>query len=122
MAAVAVIGLEMDARRYRVLDVAGTEFSRSAIPNPAAHAYLPFSTTPTAAPGRSFVARNCLTASSICLRLSSAGADVCAHDRKEYRAEKANVSNPEQIAQGSRVKVDRDLAMLIRFNSNEKRG
>ena len=41
MAAVAVIDLEIEPSRYSVCDVAGTEFSRSAIPKPPDHTNSP---------------------------------------------------------------------------------
>src|SRR5579862_7432918 len=51
MAAVAVNDFEIEARRYSVCDVAGTEFSRSAMPKPADHTNSPSCTTATEMPG-----------------------------------------------------------------------
>src|SRR5665213_1574815 len=51
MAAVAVIDFEIEARRYSVCDVAGTEFSRSAMPKPADHTNSPSCTTAAEMPG-----------------------------------------------------------------------
>src|ERR1700719_1601889 len=51
MAAVAVIDFEIEHRRYTVCDVAGTEFSRSAMPKPADHINSPSCTTAAEMPG-----------------------------------------------------------------------
>src|SRR6202047_1058629 len=51
MAAVAVKVFEIEARRYSVCDVAGTEFSRSAMPKPADHTNSPSCTTAAEMPG-----------------------------------------------------------------------
>src|ERR1043166_5738244 len=70
MAPTAVIGLETEARRYRVCEVAGTEFSRSAMPKPPDQTYSPFFTTATETPGTLFAAMNFATAVSIYLRVA----------------------------------------------------
>src|SRR5271165_1209215 len=49
--AVAVMGLETEARRKRVAEVTGTKFSRSAMPKPADQEGWPLRTTATARPG-----------------------------------------------------------------------
>src|SRR5207248_11217106 len=58
MAAVAVIGFEIEPRRYSVCDVAGTEFSRSATPKPADHTNSPSCTTAAEMPGALLSAMN----------------------------------------------------------------
>jgi hypothetical protein len=58
MAAVAVMGLEMDANLNKVCGVTGTPFSRSAIPNPSDQTSSPFSTTAAETPGTLFAAMN----------------------------------------------------------------
>src|SRR5579871_5610480 len=64
-AATAVRDLEMAPRRKRVCSVAGAPSSRSALPNPPAHASLPLSTTATATPGVALAAMNESTAALI---------------------------------------------------------
>src|ERR1017187_2175379 len=76
-AAVAVIGFEMDASRYSVWEVAGTEFSRSAEPKPAVHSTAPFSTTATETPGILLAAMKREMAVSNCLRFSGAICPDC---------------------------------------------
>src|SRR5437868_1618186 len=73
MAAVAVIGFEIEPRRYSVCDVAGTEFSRSAMPKPADHTNSPFCTTAAEMPGTLLEAMNAEMALSIfaCFSLES---------------------------------------------------
>src|SRR5665213_2487906 len=51
IAEVAVIDFEIEARRYSVCDVAGIEFSRSAMPKPADHTNSPSCTTAAETPG-----------------------------------------------------------------------
>src|SRR4029077_6545244 len=70
IAPTAVNDFEIDASRNSVCSLAGTLFSRSANPNPAAHSYLPSSTTATERPGTRVVAMNLETAASIWLRFS----------------------------------------------------
>src|SRR5437773_5531535 len=70
MVAVAVIGFEIEPRRYSVCDVAGTEFSRSAIPKPADHTNSPSCTTATDIPDTLVAAMNIATALSILAWLS----------------------------------------------------
>src|SRR5437879_3835182 len=65
MAAVAVIGFEIEPRRYSVSDVAGTEFSRSAMPKPADHTNSPSCTTAAEIPGALLAAMNLEMALSI---------------------------------------------------------
>jgi len=50
IAATAVSGFEIEASLYSVLDVAGTKFSRSAMPKPEDQTNCPFSTTATETP------------------------------------------------------------------------
>src|SRR5512138_3260903 len=69
-AAVAVMGFEIEPRRYSVSAVAGTEFSRSAIPKPPDHTNSPFWTTATETPGALLLAMNCEMAFSILACLS----------------------------------------------------
>ena len=71
IAAVAVIGFEIEPRRYSVCDVAGTEFSRSAIPKPPDHTNSPSCSAATDMPGTLFAAMNVATALSILAWLSS---------------------------------------------------
>ena len=67
--AVAVMGFETEPRRYSVSAVAGTEFSRSAIPKPLT-TRTPFWTTATETPGALLAAMNCEMALSILACLS----------------------------------------------------
>src|ERR1700722_19811070 len=69
--AVAVMGLEIEPSRNRVADVAGTKFSRSAIPKPRDQASAPFSTTATEIPGTPPMVMKLDTARSTCARLSA---------------------------------------------------
>jgi hypothetical protein len=71
MAAVAVIDFEIDPMRYSVCDVAGTELSRSAMPNPSDHTNSPFCTTATENPGALLDSMNLETAFSIFDRFSA---------------------------------------------------
>src|SRR5215831_3449009 len=71
IAAVAVIGLEIEPRRYTVCDVAGTEFSRSDMPKPADQTNSPFCTTATDTPGTLLDAMNFEMAPSIFACFSS---------------------------------------------------
>src|SRR5215469_16166715 len=59
------MGFEREPRRYSVSAVAGTEFSRSAMPKPCDHANAPFWTTATETPGTLPAAMNLETALSI---------------------------------------------------------
>src|SRR5262245_3305463 len=71
IAAVAVIGFEIEPRRYSVRDVAGTEFSRSAMPKPADQTNSPSCTTATEMPGALLDAMNVEMAASIFACFSS---------------------------------------------------
>src|SRR5271165_5982063 len=64
--AVAVMGLETEARRKSVAEVAGTKFSRSAMPKPADQAGWPLRTTATERPGTLAPAMKSETAWEIC--------------------------------------------------------
>src|SRR4051812_12796811 len=68
IAAVAVRDLEIDARRNKVCSLAGTLFSRSAEPNPAAHSSSESSTIAMETPGTCVEAIYRDTADSICVR------------------------------------------------------
>src|SRR4030095_11295073 len=72
IAAVAVIGLETEARRESVSGVTGTVFSRSAITHTADQARFPSNTTATDTPGAAVVDMNFETADSIRVRRSGA--------------------------------------------------
>ena len=76
-AAVAVMGFDTEPRRYSVSAVAGTEFSRSAIPKPRDHTNSPFWTMATETPGTLLVAMNCEMAVSILACLSGEKVVVC---------------------------------------------
>jgi hypothetical protein len=76
--AVAVMGLEIEPSRKSVEDVAGTKFSRSAIPKPADQTSSPSWTTETEIPGTLFAAMKLEAAFSICVRLSAERLLVCA--------------------------------------------
>jgi hypothetical protein len=65
MTAVAVIGFEIEAMRYNVCEVAGTEFSKSAMPKPADHTTFSSCTTATDMPGDLLSAMNFEMAVSI---------------------------------------------------------
>src|SRR3954470_6838104 len=82
-AAIAVIGFETDARRKRVLEFTGTEFSRSAMPNPSDQTNWLFSTTATDIPGDLLDAMNFVTAFSICLRVAGARSAFWANERTD---------------------------------------
>jgi hypothetical protein len=71
MAAVAVRDFEIEPSRYTVWAVAGTEFSRSAMPKPADHTTSPSWTMAADNPGTLLVAINVVMAVSTCARLSS---------------------------------------------------
>src|SRR5271154_3916255 len=64
--AVAVMGLETEARRKSVAEVAGTKFSRSAMPKPADQAGWPLRTTATETPGTLVAAMKSETDWEIC--------------------------------------------------------
>src|SRR5437763_15593999 len=66
--ATALIGLEMDPSRNSVEEVAGAEFSRSAMPNPADQAGSPSRTTATPIPGTLFADMKLETPFSISAR------------------------------------------------------
>ena len=78
IAAVALRGLEIEAKRNRVCSVTGVLFSRSAKPKPLAHSIFPSSTTETESPGTWVVAMNFATAASICVRFSLGNSLFCA--------------------------------------------
>ena len=75
-AAVAVMGFEIEPRRYTVSAVAGTEFSRSAMPKPPDHTSFPSWTTATETPGAWPSARNFEMALSILACVSGENAEV----------------------------------------------
>ena len=83
MAAVAVIGFEIEPRRYNVYDVAGTEFSRSAMPKPADQTNSPSCTTAAETPGVWLSAMNFEMALSIfaCSRLQDSWSELLHHSR-----------------------------------------
>src|SRR5271168_3941962 len=64
--AVAVMGLETEARRKSVAEVAGAKFSRSAMPKPADQAGWPLRTTATETPGTLVAAMKSETDWEIC--------------------------------------------------------
>src|SRR5580704_522083 len=68
--ATAVIGLEIEPSRKSVKEVAGEEFSRSAMPNPADHTGSPSSTTAAPMPGTLLADMKLETAFSISARFS----------------------------------------------------
>src|SRR5580704_15378315 len=68
--AVAVMGLEMEPSRKSVEEVAGTKFSRSAIPKPCDQSNSSSPTTATETPGTLFAAMKLEAALSICVRFS----------------------------------------------------
>ena len=78
-AAIAVIGFETEASSYSVCEVAGTAFSRSALPNPADHSSTPFSTTATETPGVLLAAINREIAASSCARFAGGIFAACAN-------------------------------------------
>src|SRR5580700_4612223 len=117
MAAVAVIGFEIDANRKSVRDVAGTEFSRSAIPNPADHSYLPSLTTATDAPGKPFAAMNFDTASSICLRWSGAGSCVAGGKCDKVTGAKTSKTNTRHADQAT-APAQREKTVLTRYTQS----
>src|SRR4029077_6597485 len=76
--ATAVIGLEIDPSRKRVEEVAGEEFSRSAMPNPADQTGSPSRTTAAPIPGTLLAEMKLETAFSIAARFSGARSFCCA--------------------------------------------
>ena len=83
MAVVAVSGFEIEPRRYSVLDVAGTEFSRSAMPKPADHTNSPSCTTAAETPGVWLSVMNFEMAFSIlaCFSAASFPVELLCHSR-----------------------------------------
>lgn len=87
--AVAVMGLEIEPNRKSVKGVAGTKFSRSAIPKPEDQTSSPSWTTATEIPGTLFTAMKLEAAFSICARLLAERLLFCAWSGTEPR-EKTN--------------------------------
>src|SRR5271155_4661649 len=81
--AVAVIDLEIEPNRNSVEDVAGTKFSRSAMPKPEDQTSSPSCTTATEIPGMLFAPMKLEAAFSICARLSEERLLFCARTGAE---------------------------------------
>jgi hypothetical protein len=87
--AVAVIGLEMEPSRKSVAEVAGTKFSRSAMPNPADQAGSPSRTTATPIPGTLFADMKLETTFSTAERFSAEMPFCCAEAAETQATSKA---------------------------------
>src|SRR6476661_11288259 len=101
IAATAVSGFEIEASLYSVLDVAGTKFSRSAMPKPEDQTNCPFSTTATETPGMCFAAMNFETAASIWARFSGenfASSATASHATNTMRIPTSQVTNKPRVA------------------------
>jgi len=91
------MGLEIEPRRNRVKDVAGTKFSRSAIPKPWDQTSAPSWTTATEIPGTLFEAMKLDAAFSTCARLSAERLLLWAPSDEEPKKKTNSKSVIEQV-------------------------